>query len=236
MASSTINVDAAEKAKFDSLASEWWDPKGQFRILHDINPLRLQYIEQHISLTNRNVLDIGCGGGLLTEAMAKQGARVTGLDISETLLDTARQHSQHTGLQITYNNATAEGYADNYARSFDVITCMEMLEHVPDPESVIKACTELIKPGGQVFFSTINRTLKSYLFAILGAEYLLGLLPVGTHDYSRFIRPSELTSWCHNYGLSVTEIAGISYLPIFNRFTINKHPDINYLIHARHGE
>lgn len=227
------NIDTREKAKFDALASSWWDPDGTFKTLHDINPIRLQYIKRHVSLEGKNVLDIGCGGGILSEVLVKEGARVTGLDISESLLDIARLHSQQSNLDICYCNATAEEYALKSNRAFDVITCMELLEHVPDPQSIIKACAVLLKPDGQAFFSTINRTLKAYLYAVLGAEHLLHLLPVGTHDYSRFIRPSEIDSWCQKNGLRITDIAGISYLPFINRFTINKDPGVNYLIHCR---
>jgi len=232
MVHTNTNIDLNEKAKFDAFASDWWDPKGKFKTLHDINPIRLQYIEQHIALSGKKILDIGCGGGILTEAMARQGAFVTGLDISEAPLAIARQHCKQSKLDIQYVNDQVEQYADTHVHSYDVITCMEMLEHVPDPQSIVNACAELIKPGGQVFFSTINRTLPAYVLAVLCAEYLLNLLPVGTHDYSRFIRPSELASWCQQCGLSVKNIAGISYLPVIDHFSINKNPNVNYLMHT----
>ncbi len=232
MLGANTNIDLKEKAKFDAFASGWWDPNGKFKTLHNINPVRLQYIEQHIALSGKKILDIGCGGGILTEAMARQGAFVTGLDISEASLAIARQHCKQSKLDIQYINDTVEQYAVTHAHSFDVITCMEMLEHVPSPQSIVNACAELIKPGGQAFFSTINRTLPAYLLAVVGAEYLLNLLPVGTHDYSRFIRPSELASWCQQCGLSVKDIAGISYLPVINHFSINKNPNVNYLMHT----
>ncbi len=233
MTNQTINIDPSEKARFDSLASEWWNLNGKFKTLHDINPLRLQYIERRVVLKGKKVLDIGCGGGILAESMAKRNASVTGLDISELPLEEARRHSQFMKLDISYNNTTAEDYATTHEHSFDVITCMELLEHVPDPESIISACSKLINPGGHLFFSTINRTLKAYVFAVLGAEYILGLLPVGIHDYSRFIRPSELANWCNHHGLKVKNIDGIIYLPIINRFLLNEKPDVNYLMHAQ---
>ena len=229
----SINVDTTEKNKFDALASQWWDANGKFKTLHDINPLRLQYIERHAALSGKKVLDLGCGGGILAEAMARQGAHVTGLDISEAPLEAARQHSAQSNLVINYINNTAEEYGSTSGQSFDVITCMEMLEHVPDPKSIIKACSALIKADGHIFYSTINRTPKAYLLAVLGAEYLLKLLPTGTHDYSRFIRPSELASWCREYGLKMTDTAGISYLPVIDHFSITDTTDVNYLMHVR---
>lgn len=229
------NIDSDEKLKFDALAPGWWDPRGQFKTLHAINPIRMQYIEQNISLKDKNILDIGCGGGLLTEALARRGAAVTGLDISDASLTIARHHCKQSNLEINYINSTVEDFAGTNTRKFDVITCMEMLEHVPDPVSVIKSCAELIKPGGDVFFSTLNRNLPSYILAVIFAEYLLKLLPAGTHDYSRFIRPSELFSWCQQYGLQVTDISGISYLPFINKFSLNNKPVVNYLLHANYG-
>lgn len=230
------NLDSDEKAKFEALASGWWDPHGQFKTLHVINPTRVQYIiEQVGSLEGKNVLDIGCGGGLLTEEMARHGANVTGLDISDVSLSIARQHSKQSNLYIHYINSTIEDFASHYKQKFDVITCMEMLEHVPDPKSVIQSCAFLIKPGGDVFLSTLNRNLPAYIFGVICAEYLLKLLPVGTHDYSRFIRPSELFSWCQQYGLKVTDISGINYLPYINKVTLNKKPVVNYLLHANSG-
>ena len=226
------NIDPTEKAKFEALASDWWNPDGQFKTLHAINPARMQYIEQAISLKDKNVLDIGCGGGLLTEALARCGANVTGLDISDVSLSIARQHSKQSNLEIFYVNSTVEDYAGKNAQKFDTVTCMEMLEHVPDPKSVVSSCAKLVKPGGHVFFSTLNRNLPAYILAVICAEYILKLLPIGTHDYSRFIRPSELYSWCQENGLEITDISGISYLPFINKFSLNKNPVVNYLTHA----
>ena len=237
MLNTDSNIDPDEKAKFEALASGWWDPRGQFKTLHAINPVRVQYIiEQLGSLEGKNVLDIGCGGGLLTEELAKRGATVTGLDISDVSLSIARQHSKQFNLEILYINSTIEDFASNNIQKFDVITCMEMLEHVPDPRSVIESCARLINPGGDIFLSTLNRNLPTYIFAVIFAEYLLNLLPVGTHDYSRFIRPSELFSWCQTYGLEVKDISGINYLPFINKFSLNKNPVVNYLIHANSGK
>ncbi|MBM2830248.1 MAG: 3-demethylubiquinone-9 3-methyltransferase [Gammaproteobacteria bacterium] len=236
MPEAMLNVDAQEKGKFDALASEWWNPGGQFKMLHDINPLRLEYIDRGVKLAGKTVLDMGCGGGLLTEAMATKGAYVTGLDISDAPLAVAREHSQQSGLEIQYINAVPEDYAGQNEHRYDVVTCMEMLEHVPDPESIIRACARLIKPRGHVIFSTINRTLKAYLFAILGAEHLLKILPAGTHDYARFIRPSELAAWCQRHGLDVKDIAGMSYIPVMGHATLTKNPDVNYLLHACFGD
>ncbi|MDO9635619.1 MAG: bifunctional 2-polyprenyl-6-hydroxyphenol methylase/3-demethylubiquinol 3-O-methyltransferase UbiG, partial [Thiobacillus sp.] len=195
------NVDAAEIAKFSELAHRWWDPNSEFKPLHEINPLRLKWIDQQASLAGKKVLDVGCGGGILAEAMAGAGAQVSGIDLSEKALKVARLHLYESGHSVDYQLVSAEDYADQHAGEFDVVTCMEMLEHVPDPASVVAACSRLVKPGGWVFFSTLNRNAKSYLFAIVGAEYILKLLPRGTHDYRQFIRPSELAAWLRSAGL-----------------------------------
>ncbi len=230
--SNNTNIDKSESAKFDALANDWWDRDGPLSTLHDINPLRLEYIKQYVNLAGKSVLDLGCGGGILTEAIAREMAQVTGIDASREAIKIARQHSQGNNLQITYKEITAEEFAKTNPQSFDVITCMEMMEHVPDPVSVIKACVRMLRPGGHLFLSTINRNLKAYIAGIVAAEYLFKVIPVGTHDYSRFIRPSELARWCEEAGLKVKNISGMSYLP-FLRVAWMKHtPDINYLLYA----
>jgi 2-polyprenyl-6-hydroxyphenyl methylase/3-demethylubiquinone-9 3-methyltransferase len=221
-----MNVDPAELEKFNALAHRWWDPEGEFRPLHDINPLRLDWIAQHASLGGARVLDVGCGGGILAEAMAKRGARVTGIDLSEKALRVAQLHLLESKLEIRYEMAAAE----DFAGEFDVVTCMELLEHVPDPSRMVAACARLVRPGGQVFFSTINRNPKSYLFAVVGAEYVLGLLPKGTHDYARFIKPSELARWTRAAGLRTDELIGMTYNPITRRYRLEGDCDVNYLV------
>ena len=232
MTEKILNIDKQEQEKFDSLAPDWWNKDGQFKTLHDINPVRLDYIDHKISLAGKTVLDLGCVGGLLSEALAKKGAHVTGLDISEEPLAIARKHCQQTGLDIQYINAIPEDYASRNEQRFDVVTCMEMLEHVPNPESIIQACARLIKTHGHVIFSTINRTPRAYLFAVQMAEHLLKILPPGTHDYARFIRPSELAVWCERQGLCVKDIAGMTYIPFLGHVSINKNPGVNYLMHT----
>ena len=227
------NADQGELDKFSQLAHRWWDPHGEFRPLHDINPLRLQWIEQHVSLSGATVLDIGCGGGILSEAMSVRGASVTGIDLSQKALRVAELHQIESGAQVRYELASAEEYAARSPQSFDAITCMELLEHVPDPSSTVAACARLVKPGGQVFFSTINRTPKAYLFAVLGAEYVLGLLPKGTHDYARFIKPSELAAWCRECELRTEEIIGMSYNPLAKTYRLGRNCDVNYLLHGK---
>jgi 2-polyprenyl-6-hydroxyphenyl methylase/3-demethylubiquinone-9 3-methyltransferase len=224
------NVDPAELEKFSRLAHRWWDPQGEFRPLHDINPLRLEWIARHASLEAAAVLDIGCGGGILAEAMARRGARVTGIDLSEKALRVAELHLHESHLAVHYEKSSAEDYATAHAGEFDVVTCMELLEHVPDPASMVAACAQLVRPGGQVFFSTINRNPKSYLFAVIGAEYVLGLLPKGTHDYMRFIKPSELSRWSRAAGLRPDELIGMSYNPITRRYRLGHDCDVNYLL------
>lgn len=228
----TSNVDASEIAKFEELAHRWWDPQGEFKPLHDINPLRLDYIEARAPLAGRRVLDVGCGGGILAEAMADRGADVIGIDMGEAPLAVARLHLLESGARVEYRRSTAEAMAAEWPGDFDVITCMEMLEHVPNPASVVRACAALTKPGGKVFFSTINRGPKAYLLAIVGAEYVLRLLPKGTHDYDRFIRPSELARWVRGAGLDLRDLTGMTYNPVTRRYRLGHDIDVNYLAHA----
>lgn len=228
---SAPNVDPQEVSKFERLAARWWDPNSEFKPLHDINPLRLDYIDAHVGLSGKKVLDVGCGGGILAESMALRGAQVTGIDMGEAPLAVARLHQLESGVEVDYQQTTAEALAEQHAGAFDVVTCMEMLEHVPSPASVIAACARLVKPGGHVFFSTINRNPKSYLFAIVGAEYLLRMLPKGTHDYAKFIRPSELDGWARNAGLGLAELMGLTYNPLSRRYRLGKDIDVNYMAH-----
>lgn len=230
------NVDAAEVAKFDALAARWWDPDGEFRPLHEINPLRLDWIRKYVDLDGRKVLDIGCGGGILTEAMAAAGATVTGLDMAEKPLAVARLHQIETGLDVDYQQCTAEELAAKEAGQYDVVTCLEMLEHVPEPSQVIASACQLVRPGGDVFFSTINRTPKSFMFAIVGAEYVLKLLPAGTHEYQKFIRPSELESWARAAGLQHRSSIGMHYNPLTREYTLAPGLDVNYLMHFHRPE
>ncbi|MET0044798.1 MAG: bifunctional 2-polyprenyl-6-hydroxyphenol methylase/3-demethylubiquinol 3-O-methyltransferase UbiG [Candidatus Thiodiazotropha sp. 6PLUC3] len=227
-----INVDHSEVSKFEELASRWWDPNSEFKPLHEINPLRLGYIQGFTSLDGKAVLDVGCGGGILSESMAAVGANVTGIDMGEAPLQVARLHLLESGLEVNYERIPVEHLADDRPESYDVITCMEMLEHVPDPASVVTACAKLVKPGGQLFFSNINRNPKSYMFAILGAEYLLRLLPKGTHDYSKFIRPSELSAWVREAGLDSLDITGLSYNPLTQHYRLGDDVDVNYMVAA----
>lgn len=228
----TANVDQAEVAKFDALASRWWDPDGEFKPLHDINPLRLGFIKSRAPLTDCAVLDVGCGGGVLSEALADEYAQVTGIDMAAAPLEIASLHLIESGLDIDYVQSTAEDYADAHPDTFDVVTCMEMLEHVPEPASTIAACARLVRPGGHVFFSTLNRTPKAWLLAVLGAEYLLRMLPRGTHEYAKFIRPSELARWAQIAGLEVREFTGVHYHPLSRRYTLGPGLDVNYLVHC----
>ncbi len=231
MNDSSINVDHAEISKFEQLAARWWDPDSEFKPLHEINPLRLGYIERFITLSGKNVLDVGCGGGILSESMAHQGAEVTGIDMGEAPLEVARLHLLESGLEVDYRRIPVEQLAREQPESYDLVTCMEMLEHVPDPASVVRACIRLTKPGGYTFFSTLNRNPKSYLFAIIGAEYLLQLLPKGTHDYARFIRPSELDQWIRDAGLQIQDITGLSYNPLTQRYSLSpRDVDVNYIV------
>ncbi|MCP5406552.1 MAG: bifunctional 2-polyprenyl-6-hydroxyphenol methylase/3-demethylubiquinol 3-O-methyltransferase UbiG [Chromatiaceae bacterium] len=225
------NVDQTEIAKFEELASRWWDPDSEFKPLHEINPLRLDYIDRIAGLYGKRVLDVGCGGGILAESMARLGADVTGIDMGKAPLEVARLHLLESGQQVDYKQIPVEQLAQEIPGSFDVVTCMEMLEHVPDPASVVKACADLTRPGGTVFFSTINRNPKSYMLAIIGAEYLLGLLPKGTHDYARFIRPSELDQWIRSAGLQARNMMGMVYNPLTQKYRlISGNVDVNYLV------
>ena len=223
------NVDQAEVSKFEELASRWWDPDSEFKPLHDINPLRLNYISERTTLENSKAIDVGCGGGLLSEGMAKLGAEVTGIDMGEAPLTVARLHQHESGVRVDYQRITAEKMAEQNPQAFDVCTCLEMLEHVPDPASVIQACADLVKPGGRLFFSTINRNPKSYLFAIVGAEYVLRMLPRGTHDFRKFIRPSELERWTRAAGLELLDLTGMSYNPLTRQYRLGDDVDVNYL-------
>ncbi|HCR96024.1 MULTISPECIES: bifunctional 2-polyprenyl-6-hydroxyphenol methylase/3-demethylubiquinol 3-O-methyltransferase UbiG [Halomonas] len=228
------NVDAAEVAKFEALASRWWDPKSEFKPLHEINPLRLNFIDARAGLAGKQVLDVGCGGGILSESMAHRGAKVTGIDLGEAPLGVARLHAEESGVSVDYQNISVEALAAQTPGHFDVVTCMEMLEHVPDPASVIRACCALVRPGGYVFFSTLNRTPKSYAFAILGAEYVLRLLPRGTHDYAKFIRPSEMAAWSRQVGLEVREQTGLTYNPLTRRYRlVADDVSVNYMMYCR---
>ncbi len=230
--SDTLNADPGELAKFGDLAHRWWDPTSEFKPLHDINPLRLAWIDRHAGLKDRRVVDIGCGGGLLSEGMAGLGARVTGIDRSEKALGVARLHLLESGRQVDYRHVSAEALAAEAPGAFDVVTCLEMLEHVPDPASTVRACAALVRPGGQVFLSTINRNPKAYLLAVIGAEYVLNLLPRGTHDYAKFIRPAELSRHCRLAGLRVEEIVGMSYNPLLKTYGLGRDTDVNYLLRA----
>ena len=229
---SPLNADPAELQKFAALAHRWWDPRSEFKPLHDINPLRLDYIDRVARLAGRRVLDVGCGGGILSESMAGRGATVMGIDLGEKALKVAQLHQLESGTQVEYRLVAVETLAEEQPQSFDVVTCMEMLEHVPDPAAVINACARLVKPGGQVFFSTLNRNAKSYLFAVIGAEYVLNLLPKGTHEYARFIKPSELSHWCRQAELEVVDLTGMSYNPFSQRYTLGTDVSVNYLICA----
>lgn len=230
------NVDAAEVAKFDALAARWWDPDGEFRPLHEINPLRLDWIRQHAELNGRTVVDIGCGGGILAESMAAAGAVVTGIDMAEGPLAVARLHQIESGATVDYLQSTAEEFAAANAGQYDVVTCLEMLEHVPSPSEIVSSVYTLLRPGGQAFFSTINRSPKSFVFAIVGAEYVLKLLPAGTHEYRKFIRPSELDSWARDANLELKASAGMHYNPLTREYSLGPGLDVNYLMYFRRPE
>lgn len=236
MSQSARNVDAAEIAKFEALAERWWDPKSEFRPLHDINPLRLNYIDERVGLKGKKVIDIGCGGGLVSEGMARRGATVTGIDLGEAPLAVARLHAQKDGIEVEYLNIAAEEIAAQRAGQYDAVTCLEMLEHVPDPGAVIAACAKLVKPGGQVFFSTINRNPKAFALAIVGAEYILRLLPRGTHEYAKLIKPSELAGWARDAGLQLKDTCGMHYNPFTANATLNRDVSVNYLVHCIKAE
>ena len=225
-----MNADQTEIDKFSSLAHHWWDPTSEFKPLHAINPLRLDWIQKHTEIQGKKVLDVGCGGGILTESLAKIGAHAKGIDLSEKALKVADLHSLETGIGVQYEYISAEDLAVKEAGQYDVVTCMEMLEHVPDPQSIIKACSALVKPGGKVFFSTLNRNPKSYLLAVIGAEYILRMLPKGTHDYKKFIKPSELNGFLQDAGLEMNEIIGLTYNPITEVYALGRDTDVNYLV------
>lgn len=230
---SAINADPQELAKFGDLAHRWWDPQSEFKPLHDINPLRVDWIDREAGLAGKRVIDVGCGGGLLSEAMATRGADVTGIDLSEKPLGVAKLHLYESGVKVDYRLVSAEAMAAEQPAAFDVVTCLEMLEHVPDPGSIVRACASLVKPGGQVFFSTLNRNPKSYLFAVLGAEYILNMLPKGTHEYARFLKPAELSRLCREAGLQVEEIIGMSYNPFYKTYGLGQDTSVNYLMRTR---
>ena len=228
------NVDPAELAKFSELAHRWWDPESEFRPLHQINPLRLDWIHSLAHLSGKNVLDVGCGGGILTDAMARAGANALGIDLATKSLRVAQLHALEAQTpRVQYREISAEGLAAEQPGSFDVVTCMEMLEHVPDPAAIVRACATLVKPGGWVFFSTLNRNLKSFLFAIVGAEYVLNLLPKGTHEYDKFLRPSELAAYCRDAGLTLNQTRGMGYNPLTRRYWLNQDASVNYLLATR---
>lgn len=228
-----MNFDKDELDKFSALAATWWDPDGHSKPLHDINPVRLNFICTQTTIQGKNILDIGCGGGILTESLAKQGATLTGIDLSLEVLEVARQHAKTENLNINYECISAEALANKDINHFDAITCMELLEHVPDPAALIKACANLVKPGGDIFFSTINRTPKAYLYTIIGAEYILGLLPKGTHDYAKFIRPSELESWSRSANLTFKAIKGMNYNLLSQTYKLTNDVSANYLVHCQ---
>lgn len=227
-----LNADQEELKKFAAHAARWWDPEGDLKTLHQINPLRMSYIQSLVDLTNKTVIDIGCGGGILTESLAKAKATVTGIDMHQAVIDAAKLHQQQSGLTIEYLQITAEDIAKERKEQYDVVTCLEMLEHVPDPASVINACATLVKPGGHIFFSTINRNPKAYLLAIVGAEYILRLLPKNTHDYRKFIRPSELDAWIRAAGMQTRHMKGMHYNPLSKHFSLTDDVSVNYLLHA----
>ncbi len=230
-----LNADPAELEKFGDLAHRWWDPNSEFKPLHDINPLRIDWIDKAVGLAGKRVLDVGCGGGLLSEGMATRGAEVTGIDLSEKPLGVARLHLLESGQKVDYRMISVEELAEQMPASFDVVTCLEMLEHVPNPESVIQACSRLVKPGGQVFLSTLNRNPKSWLFAIVGAEYVLKMLPKGTHDFTRFIRPAELARWAKAADLEPAELIGMSYNPFLKEYSLGNDTSVNYLMRTVRG-
>jgi 2-polyprenyl-6-hydroxyphenyl methylase/3-demethylubiquinone-9 3-methyltransferase len=231
--SDTINVDPQELEKFSQLAHRWWDPNSEFKPLHDINPLRLDWIDQRAALAGKRVLDVGCGGGILSESMAVRGAEVTGIDLADKPLKVAQLHLLESGHKVAYRKIAVEALAREEAGQYDVVTCMEVLEHVPDPASQVRACAELLRPGGHAFFATINRNPKSFLFAIVGAEYVLRLLPRGTHEYEKLVRPSELAGFCRGAGLSVVDMVGMTYNPFTRVYALGRDTDVNYILHAQ---
>jgi 2-polyprenyl-6-hydroxyphenyl methylase/3-demethylubiquinone-9 3-methyltransferase len=231
--SMTKNYDPQELAKFGALAAHWWDPAGELKTLHQINPLRMKYLSEKVNLSDALIIDIGCGGGILTESMALKGARVTGIDMNKSVIDVAKLHQYESGTKVEYLNTSAETIAAERKGQYDIVTCLEMLEHVPDPKAIVEACATLAKPGGHIFFSTLNRNPKSYLFAILGAEYLLKLLPKNTHDYAKFIRPSELSAWARQAHIVPQELKGIAYHPFTQQFNLTNDNSVNYLFYGK---
>lgn len=227
-----LNIDQQELDKFAALAARWWDPEGDMKALHQVNPLRLEYINSRANLAGKTVLDVGCGGGILAESMAQLGAKVTGIDMHQAIIDAAKLHLLESGSDVEYLRISAEEFAAERPATYDVVTCLEMLEHVPDPASVIAACAKLLKPGGHIFFSTLNRNLKCYLLAIVGAEYILNIIPKNTHDYRKFIRPAELGAWARAVGLAPQDLSGIHYQPFSKVFSLTKDVSVNYLLHA----
>jgi 2-polyprenyl-6-hydroxyphenyl methylase/3-demethylubiquinone-9 3-methyltransferase len=232
MTTTSQNYDAQELAKFAAMAAHWWDPNGELKTLHQINPLRLSYIKEKVNLAGKHIIDVGCGGGILAESMAAAGAIVTGIDMNKSVIDVARLHQLESGTHVDYLHTATETIAAERPAQYDVVTCLEMLEHVPDPLAIIQACATLVKPGGHVFFSTLNRNPKAYLFAILAAEYVLKLLPRNTHDYAKFIRPSELNAWAQQAGLSMRELKGIAYNPFTGAFSLTHDVAVNYLCYT----
>lgn len=228
----TDNYDASELAKFAAMAASWWDPTAEVKTLHQINPLRLRYIEEKVKLAGKKAIDIGCGGGILTESLFTKGASVTGVDLNKSLIEVAKLHQYESHTQVEYLVSSAEKIAQERPAQYDVVTCLEMLEHVPNPSAIVQACADLVKPGGHIFFSTLNRNPKSYLFAILGAEYLLKILPKNTHDYAKFIRPAELNQWAAKSGLVAKEMKGIAYNPLTQTFKLTTDISVNYLFYA----
>ena len=229
------NVDAVEIEKFSALAHKWWDPNSEFRPLHEINPLRLAYIDRIAHIAGKSVLDVGCGGGILSEALADAGATVTGIDLADKSLSVAKLHLLESGKQVEYRKVAVEVLAEERPAHYDVVTCMEMLEHVPDPSAVVAACAKLVKPNGHVFFSTLNRNPMSYLQAIIGAEYVLNMLPRGTHEYAKFIKPSELAQWCRDAGLNVSDVTGMSYNPLNKSYSLGRDSSVNYVMACQRG-
>ena len=232
----TVNVDPSEVEKFNQIAHKWWDPTSEFKPLHDINPLRLNFINQNCPLMDKKVLDVGCGGGILSESMAQLGAKVTGLDQSDIAIKIAQLHSKENNLSIDYKLLNIEDFIKKTKIKFDVITCLEMVEHVPNPASIIEACSKLLKKNGRLYLSTINRNQKAFLFAIIGAEYVLKMLPKGTHQYDKFIRPDEIKTWSTRYGLKITDIKGMSYNPFLKTYSLGKDVSVNYLMELQHND